>query len=95
MLMVAGCFIFVFSLGNAFCTTYVTFVTMRAMTGIGGGILMPNAVAILTTMAPPGKMRNFTLAIFAASPPIGAMLGALLVGMFFELTEWKWFFIFM
>ena len=95
MLMVGGGIIFVFSLGNAFCTTYVTFVVMRALTGIGGGILMPNAVALLMIMAPPGRMRNVTLAIFAASPPVGALIGALLVGMFFELTEWKWFFIFM
>jgi MFS family permease len=80
---------------NVFCTSYITFVTMRAMTGIGGGILLPNAVALQTAVAPPGTMRNFTLAVFAASPPIGAMAGALLVGIFFELAEWKWFFVFM
>jgi MFS family permease len=95
MLMLGGCFLFVFSLANAFCTTYATFVTMRALTGIGGGILMPNAVALLTTMVPPGKARNYTLAIFAASPPVGALLGALIVGTFFQLSHWKWFFIFM
>lgn len=93
--MIAGSILVLFSLGNAFCATYTSFVTMRAFTGIGGGILMPNAVALLMTMTPPGKARNFTLAIFAASPPVGAMSGALLVGMFLQLTEWKWFFIFM
>lgn len=56
---------------------------------------MPNAVALLMTMVPPGAARNYTLAIFAASPPCGAMIGALLVGTFFQLAEWKWFFIFM
>jgi MFS family permease len=95
MLMLGGCILFIFSLANAFCTTYVTFVVMRALSGIGGGTLMPNAVAFLTTTVPPGKARNFTLAIFAASPPVGAGIGALLIGMFFELTEWKWFFIFL
>jgi len=83
----------IFSLVNAFCTTYTSFVAMRAITGIGGGILMPNAVATLTLMIPPGKARNFTLAVFAASPPLGAMTGALLAGAFLQYSAWKYFFV--
>ncbi|KAF4838916.1 putative MFS-type transporter [Colletotrichum tropicale] len=93
MLFLGGGIIVIFSLGNAFCKTYESFVAMRAMTGIGGGIIMPNAVAVLTIMIPPGQSRNVTLAAFAASPPCGALVGALLVGVFLEYTEWKWFFI--
>ncbi|KAK1853746.1 efflux pump antibiotic resistance [Colletotrichum chrysophilum] len=93
MLFLGGGIIVVFSLGNAFCKTYESFVAMRAMTGIGGGIIMPNAVAVLTIMIPPGQSRNITLAAFAASPPCGALVGALLAGVFLEYTEWKWFFI--
>ncbi|KAG5743988.1 hypothetical protein H9Q70_013315 [Fusarium xylarioides] len=67
---------------------------MRAMTGVGGGILMPNAVASLMIATPPGPARNATLAVFAASPPIGALLGALLAGVFLQETaEGKWLFI--
>lgn len=95
MLFLGGGIIVVFSLGNAFCKTYESFVAMRAMTGIGGGIIMPDAVAVLTIMIPPGQSRNVTLAAFAASPPCGALVGALLAGMFLEYTEWKWFFIVM
>ncbi|KAL0263048.1 hypothetical protein SLS55_002023 [Diplodia seriata] len=94
MLLLGGAIIVVFSLINAFCTTYESFIALRALTGIGGGILMPNAVAMLTIMVPPGRMRNITLAAFAASPPVGAMVGALLAGAFIEKTEWKYFFIF-
>lgn len=54
---------------------------------------MPNAVATLTIMVPPGKVRNFTLAIFAASPPVGAGIGSLMIGAFLEYSEWKWHFI--
>ncbi|KAI8312327.1 hypothetical protein K4K59_006209 [Colletotrichum sp. SAR11_240] len=93
MLFLGGGIIVVFSLGNAFYKTYESFVAMRAMTGIGGGIVMPNAVAVLTIMIPPGQSRNVTLAAFAASPPCGALVGALLAGVFLEYTEWKWFFI--
>ncbi|KAM6506662.1 hypothetical protein FSOLCH5_013637 [Fusarium solani] len=69
LLVLGGVVIVAFSVANAFCTTYSSFVAIRALTGVGGGILMPNAVATLTIMVPPGKVRNFTLATFAASPP--------------------------
>lgn len=95
LLLLGGAIFIVFSLCNAFCTTYASFIAARALTGIGGGILMPNAVAALTIMIPPGKTRNYTLALFAASPPIGALVGALIVGTIFKFTEWKWFFIIM
>ncbi|KAJ5398807.1 MFS general substrate transporter [Penicillium sp. CMV-2018d] len=93
LLILGGAILVVFSLANAFCNTYVSFIAMRALTGVGGGILMPNAVATLTIMVPPGKARNFTLATFAASPPIGAMIGALIAGAVLKYTEWKWHFI--
>ncbi|KAJ5979087.1 MFS general substrate transporter [Penicillium viridicatum] len=80
LLILGGAILVVFSLANAFCNTYVSFIVMRALTGVGGGILVPNAVATLTIMVPPGKARNFTLATFAVSPPIGAMIGALIDG---------------
>lgn len=91
--MVGGSTIVVFSIANAFATRYDAFVAMRAMTGIGGGILMPNAVASLMMATSPGRLRNAVLAVFAASPPIGALLGALLAGVFLRGKEWKWLFI--
>ncbi|KAF5536629.1 efflux pump antibiotic resistance [Fusarium mexicanum] len=93
-LMAGSAIIVIFSLANAFTSTYHSFIAMRAMTGVGGGILMPNAVASLMIATPPGPARNATLAVFAASPPIGALLGALLAGVFLQETaEWKWLFI--
>lgn len=93
-LVLIGCTtIVVFSIVNAFCNTYTSFIIARALTGIGGGILMPNAVATLTILVPPGKARNLTLAAFAASPPLGAWVGAMLAGVFLQYTAWKWHFI--
>ncbi|KAF5009102.1 hypothetical protein FDECE_4654 [Fusarium decemcellulare] len=93
LLLLGGTIIVIFSVVNAFCNTYNSFVAVRALTGVGGGILMPNAVATLTIMVPPGKARNFTLATFAASPPVGALIGALMIGAFLQYSEWKWHFI--
>ena len=93
MLLLGTGILALFSLINAFCRGYESFIAIRTLTGIGGGFIMPNAVATLTVMIPPGPMRNVTLAVFAASPPFGALAGALLTGMFIEVAEWWWFFI--
>ncbi|KAM0359804.1 hypothetical protein ACHAP4_003412 [Fusarium culmorum] len=66
---------------------------MRALTGVGGGIFMPNAVSIITTMVPPGQSRNVVLGFFAASPPLGGMVGALMTGLFMDQVNWMWLFI--
>lgn len=94
-MLLGGAIIVIFSIANAFCTTYDSFVAVRALTGVGGGILMPNAVATLTILVPPGSARNITLAIFAASPPIGAWIGAMIAGAFLQYSQWKWHFIFL
>lgn len=93
-LVLLGSFLFtLFSLSNAFCTSYISFVSVRALTGIGGGMFMPNAVATITTMTPPGRSRNWTLGFFAAAPPIGGVVGGLMAGVFIELVETKWLFV--
>ncbi|GAM36590.1 hypothetical protein TCE0_018f05791 [Talaromyces pinophilus] len=93
LLLLGGIIIVSFSICNAFCNTYTSFIAIRALTGVGGGVVMPNAVATLTIMVPPGRARNVTLATFAATPPLGALVGALLAGSFLQYTEWKWLFI--
>ncbi|KAI9146835.1 putative MFS-type transporter [Paramyrothecium foliicola] len=94
LLLVGVAILAVFSLVNAFCRGYESFIIARALTGIGAGIIMPNAVATITVMIPPGPARNVALAVFAASPPIGAIGGGLLTGMFMKVAIWWWFFIF-
>ncbi|KAF4965395.1 hypothetical protein FSARC_6809 [Fusarium sarcochroum] len=94
-LTLAGCAIFtLFTLINGFTKTYESFIAVRALTGVGGGVFMPNAVSILTTMVPPGRSRNVVLGFFAASPPLGALIGGLLTGLFMEKTNWTWLFVF-
>ncbi|KAI5461958.1 major facilitator superfamily domain-containing protein [Mariannaea sp. PMI_226] len=93
-LTLIGCSIFsIFSLVNAFCTNYNAFIVARALTGVGGGLFMPNAVSTITITVPPGKARNLLLGFFAGSPPIGGMTGALLIGVFTQYADWKWLFL--
>jgi MFS family permease len=95
MLLVGGAILIVFSLANGFVDSYAAFIVMRALTGIGGGLIMPSGVALIKNIVPPGKTRNITMGFFAASAPIGGWVGALLAGIFTEYTEWKWMFFFL
>ncbi|KAJ9203079.1 hypothetical protein DTO164E3_2550 [Paecilomyces variotii] len=68
--------------------------TVRALSGVGGAFILPNAVAMITITNPPGRVRNLSLAFFGASAPAGGYIGAVLLGVFLEATEWKWLFVF-
>ncbi|KAL6409921.1 putative efflux pump antibiotic resistance protein [Ilyonectria robusta] len=92
-ILIAGAVWFVIcSLANGFCTTFVSFNIARALSGIGGALIMPNAVALISTTIPPGKVRNVTLGFFGASAPIGSYLGAIWAGLFVQYASWKWIF---
>jgi MFS family permease len=70
----------------------VAFNVVRAFSGIGGALIMPNAVALIGTTTPPGRMRNVTLGFFGASAPIGSYLGAIWAGLFIKFVNWNWIF---
>jgi MFS family permease len=93
--LLGGLLFTILSLANGFAKSYDSFIAVRALTGVGGGIFMPNAVALITTMVPPGKLRNIFMGFFAASPPIGGLLGAVMAGVFTRWANWTWMFVLM
>ena len=80
---------------NAFCTNFIAFNIVRTLSGIGAAMIVPNAIAVIGTTLPPGKMRNLSLGFFGAGAPVGGWLGTLFAGLLAQLTPWKWLFIFM
>ncbi|OKL62859.1 hypothetical protein UA08_01729 [Talaromyces atroroseus] len=95
LVLVGGAWLSVCTLASGFCTNIIAFLTLRALSGLGGAFIMPNAVAMISSTVPPGRARNFSLGVFGASAPIGGYLGALFLGVFLEKTEYKWFFVFL
>ncbi|KAF7561808.1 hypothetical protein G7046_g2350 [Stylonectria norvegica] len=93
ILFLGGAVFCVMSLVNIFCQNFKAFIAVRVLTGIGGGLLLPNAVALITIMMPPGKWRNVAMGFFGAAAPLGGFFGGLFVGIFTELTDWKWLFL--
>ncbi|KAL4763747.1 major facilitator superfamily domain-containing protein [Aspergillus foveolatus] len=95
MLLGGGAWLVLCSFVGAFVhTNFFAFVTMRALAGVGGACIMPNAVAMIAITNPPGRVRNLSLGFFAASAPLGGYFSALFLGVFMEHTHWRWFFTF-
>ncbi|KAI9738373.1 MAG: hypothetical protein M1834_008876 [Cirrosporium novae-zelandiae] len=92
MLLGGGAWFVFWSLINAFCDDFISFNIVRALTGIGGALILPNAVAMIGITNPPGKTRNLSLGFFGASAPIGGWFGSILCGLFIQYASWHWFF---
>lgn len=56
---------------------------------------MPNAVAMITIVVPPGRTRNLTMGFFAAAAPIGGWIGGLIAGLFMTTARWQMMFVFL
>ena len=80
----------IFNLVSGFVTNFVGHCAMRALTGIGGAFIVPDAIALLTITLAPGKRRNMAVGLFGAMAPIGAAGGSVFPGFFVQLTHWKW-----
>ncbi|KAI1149678.1 MFS general substrate transporter [Nemania diffusa] len=64
----------------------------RGLTGIGGGLMIPNIIALIGITFPPGRKRNLGFALFGAMAPVGAAGGSLIGAIVIQLSEWKWAF---
>jgi MFS family permease len=77
---------------NGFCESFVAFNLARAMSGIGGALIIPNAVAMIGVTCPPCKARNLLMGFFGASAPIEGAAGGVLAGAVLEFGHSKWMF---
>lgn len=48
------------TIASGFSKNFIALCVMRALTGVGGGFMVPNTLALLTIAFPPGRMRNAT-----------------------------------
>jgi MFS family permease len=95
MLLLGGGWFAVWSLLNIACRSFLSFNIARGFTGMGGALILPNAVAMIGITFPPGRSRNFCLGIFGAAAPIGGYIGAVLAGIFTKFTPWWGLFLFL
>ncbi|RYP12697.1 hypothetical protein DL765_007197 [Monosporascus sp. GIB2] len=77
--------------GLAVYSNHVLFIFARVLQGVGPAVVLPNSLAILGSTYAPGKRKAMVFAIFGATAPGGAILGAAFSGLF-ALEGWPWTF---
>jgi EmrB/QacA subfamily drug resistance transporter len=65
-------------------------IAARAVQGLGGALLSPAALSLLTTIFAEGKERNTALGVWGAVAGSGGAAGVLLGGVLTEWAGWEW-----
>jgi EmrB/QacA subfamily drug resistance transporter len=65
-------------------------IAFRALQGLGGALLAPAGLSILTTTFREGRERNLALGIWGAASGSGAAVGVLLGGLLTTYLSWSW-----
>jgi EmrB/QacA subfamily drug resistance transporter len=92
-LFVAGIVLFaVSSLLAGLSWSEGSLITFRALQGLGGALLSPAALSILTTVFREGRERNIALGVWGAASGSGGAAGVLLGGALTTYLSWSWIF---
>ncbi|WP_350275539.1 DHA2 family efflux MFS transporter permease subunit [Kribbella sp. HUAS MG21] len=87
--------IFLFTAGSALCATATSIdmlIGFRVLQGLGGGMLMPLGMTIMTRAAGPHRMGRL-MAILGVPMLLGPILGPILGGWLIEVASWHWIFL--
>src|SRR4051794_21349129 len=80
------------SLACGFANTNNLLIAARAVQGLGGAMIAPAALSILSTTFAEGEERNKALAVWGAVSGAGGAVGVLLGGVLTEYVGWEWVF---
>lgn len=75
---------------SVYTSSAIFFDICRALQGIGPAFLLPNGLAILSSVYPSGRRKEMIFAFFAAAAPVGFVVGALIGSLFAQLLWWPW-----
>src|SRR3954452_10387332 len=84
-----------FVLGSALCSTawnIGTLITFRVLQGLGGGMLMPVGMAIMTRAAGPERVGR-VMAVLGIPMLLGPIGGPILGGWLIDIASWHWIFL--
>jgi EmrB/QacA subfamily drug resistance transporter len=87
--------IFLFTAGSALCATATSInmlIGFRVLQGLGGGMLMPLGMTIMTRAAGPHRMGRL-MAILGVPMLLGPIAGPILGGWLIQAASWHWIFL--
>jgi EmrB/QacA subfamily drug resistance transporter len=88
---VAGLVLFALaSLAGGIANSQGVLIGARAVQGLGGAIIAPASLSILTTTFAEGAARNRAVGIWGAMGGAGGAAGVLLGGVITDLLSWRW-----
>jgi EmrB/QacA subfamily drug resistance transporter len=88
---IAGIILFsVASLAGGFATSQAWLLTARAIQGVGGAIVAPTALSLVTTNFPEGPPRNRAMGVYAAMSIAGGAVGLIAGGLLTTYFSWRW-----
>jgi EmrB/QacA subfamily drug resistance transporter len=88
---IAGIILFsVASLVGGFANSQEWLLAARAVQGVGGAIIAPTALALVSTTFPEGPPRNRALGVYAAMSIAGAAVGLMAGGLLTTYLSWRW-----
>src|SRR5436305_13160161 len=88
---VSGLVLFaVASLAGGLADSQLTLIVARAVQGLGGAVIAPASLSILTSTFEEGPARNRAVGIWGALGGIGGAAGVLLGGVLTDALSWRW-----
>jgi EmrB/QacA subfamily drug resistance transporter len=78
------------SLLGGFATSQAWLLTARAVQGVGGAVIAPTALALISTNFPEGGPRNRAFGVYSAMAGGGGAVGLLLGGVLTTYLSWRW-----
>ncbi len=78
------------SLAGGFATSQEWLLAARAVQGVGGAVVAPAALSLVTVTFPEGPPRNRAMGVYAAMSIGGAAVGLLAGGLLTTYLSWRW-----
>ena len=78
------------SLLGGFATSQAWLLAARALQGVGGAIVAPTALSLVTTTFPEGPPRNRAMGVYAAMSIAGGAVGLIAGGLLTTYASWRW-----
>ncbi len=81
------------SLANGLATSSLVLIIGRAVQGVGGALIVPAVLSIITTNFTTALDREKALAVWSAISATGGAVGLLLGGVLTSALSWRWIFL--